>query len=143
MKILFATSECAPFSKSGGLADVAYSLPPALKKAGNEIAIITPLYQCVKDKYAAALTHVMDLPVSLGEKQWTCGLKRGELHGVTVWFVENDDFFMRPKLYGYDDDKLRFAWFCRAIIEVMDKLDFMPEILHCNDWETALSLIHI
>jgi len=143
MKILFATSECAPFSKSGGLADVAYSLPPALKEAGDEIAIITPLYQCVKQRFANEITKVRDLQVRLGENEWTCGLHRGELHGVTVWFVENDAFFMRPKLYGYDDDKLRFAWFCRAIIALLDKLDFVPEVLHCNDWETALAVIYL
>lgn len=93
MKILFATSECAPFSKSGGLADVAYSLPPALKKAGHEIAVITPMYQCVQTRFAEELTHVTDLPVSLGSRSWVCGLFRGDLHGVTVWFVKNDDFF--------------------------------------------------
>ena len=143
MKILFATSECAPFSKSGGLADVAYSLPPALRDAGNEIAVITPLYECVQKRFGGELTHVMDLPIALGQNSWTCGLYRGDLHGVTVWFLKNDDFFMRPKLYGYDDDKLRFAWFCRAIIALIDKLDFVPEILHCNDWETALAIIYL
>lgn len=143
MKILFATSECAPFSKSGGLADVAYSLPPALKEAGHEIAVITPMYQCVQTRFAEELTHVTDLPVSLGSRSWVCGLYRGDLHGVTVWFVKNDDFFLRPRLYGYDDDKLRFAWFCRAIIALLDKLDFMPQILHCNDWETALAIIYL
>jgi len=143
MKILFATSECAPFSKSGGLADVAYSLPPALKEAGNEIAIITPLYQCVKERYLQELTLVLETKIRLGSADRYCGLWKGTLHGVTVWFVDNEDFFLRPRLYGYDDDKLRFAWFCRAIIELLDKLDFMPEILHCNDWETALAIIYL
>ena len=100
MKILFATSECAPFSKSGGLADVAYSLPPALKEAGNEIAIITPLYQCVKERYLDQLTLVLETTVRLGGVDRYCGLLKGTLHGVTVWFVDNEDFFLRPKLYG-------------------------------------------
>jgi len=143
MKILFVTSECAPFSKSGGLADVAFSLPPALKEAGNEIAIITPLYQCVKEKYGQKLKSVWTGTVKLGWREHYCGLLRGKLGSVTVWFVDNEDFFLRAKLYGYDDDKLRFAWFSRAVIDLLDKLDFMPEILHCNDWETAPAVIYL
>ena len=141
MRILFVTSECAPFSKSGGLADVAYSLPPALKEKGNEVAIITPLYQCVKGKYP--MTPVLETTVTLAGQERYCGLFKGDLKGVPVWFVDNEDFFNRPRLYGYDDDKLRFAWFCRAVINLLDRLDFMPEILHCNDWETARAVIYL
>ena len=143
MKILFATSECAPFSKSGGLADVAFSLPPALKEAGNEIAIITPLYQCVKEKFGKDLKFVWEGKVKLGWREHYCGLMRGDLNGVTVWFVDNEEFFLRPRLYGYDDDLLRFAWFSRAVVDLFDELDFVPEILHCNDWETALAVIYL
>ncbi len=143
MKILFATSECAPFSKSGGLADVAFSLPPALQREGNDVAIITPLYACVRSRFSDVLKKEKVISVQHGEKTYDCGLYRGERDGVTVWFVEYDPFFDRPKLYGYDDDKLRFALFCRAIIEVLPELDFMPEILHCNDWETALAVIYL
>ena len=143
MKILFVTSECAPFSKSGGLADVAFSLPPALKDLGDEIAIITPLYQCVKEKYLDGLETTWTGTVTLGGSERYCGLLRGNLHGVTVWFVDNEEFFLRPRLYGYDDDKLRFAWFSKAVIDILDKLDFMPEILHCNDWETAPVIIYL
>ena len=143
MKILFVSSECAPFSKSGGLADVAFSLPPALQAEGNEIAAITPLYRCVKERFGQELRRVKESSVSLNGTGDSCALWRGENHGVPVWFVENDPFFDRPKLYGYDDDKLRFAWFCRAVIDLMDGLDFFPEILHCNDWETALAIIYL
>lgn len=143
MKILFVTSECAPFSKSGGLADVAYSLPPALLEEGNEVAVITPMYQCVKERFGGQLTRVLETTVSLGGTERYCGLFRGELKGVTVWFVDNEEFFLRPRLYGYDDDKLRFAWFCRTVIALLDRLDFVPEILHCNDWETALAVIYL
>jgi len=143
MKILFVTSECAPFSKSGGLADVAFSLPPALQKTGDEIAIIAPLYQCTRESHGDELTFVMRTEVALGERRMDCGLYRGELNGVTVWFVENEHFFHRPRLYGYGDDSLRFAFFSRAVIDLLDKLDFMPEILHCNDWETALAVIYL
>lgn len=143
MKILFVTSECAPYSKSGGLADVAFSLPPALNDSGNEVAVITPLYKCVRDRFGDTLTKVSDTTIYVGYKSYCCGLYRGERAGVTIWFVENDDFFNRPRLYGYDDDKLRFAYFCRAVIELIPQLDFKPEILHCNDWETALAVIYL
>lgn len=143
MKILFVTSECAPFSKSGGLADVAFSLPPALQKTGDEIAIITPLYQCTRESHGDELTFVMRTEVALGERRMECGLYRGELNGVTVWFVENEHFFHRPRLYGYGDDSLRFAFFSRAVIDLLTELDFMPQILHCNDWETALAIIYL
>ncbi len=143
MKILFVTSECAPFSKSGGLADVAFSLPPALKEAGHEVAIITPLYQCVKEKFGQDLKTTWTGTITLGSNELYCGLQRGELHGVTVWFVDNEDLFLRPKLYGYDDDKFRFAWFSRAVIDLFGQLDFVPEILHCNDWETAPAVIYL
>jgi len=143
MKILFVTSECAPFSKSGGLADVAYSLPPALLEAGNEVAVITPMYQCVKQRFGDQLTRVLETSVSVGENELYCGLYKGELNGVTIWFVDNEELFMRPKLYGYDDDKFRFAWFSRAVLHLLENLDFMPEILHCNDWETAPVVIYL
>ena len=143
MKILFATSECAPFSKSGGLADVAFSLPPALQEAGHQLAIITPLYRCVRDRFGDQIEFVKEITVELGWRRLYCGVWRGDRAGVTTWFVENDDFFDRDRLYGYDDDKLRFAFFSRAIIELLDKLDFLPDVLHCNDWETAPAVIYL
>ena len=143
MKILFVTSECAPFSKSGGLADVAYSLPPALKRAGNEVAIITPLYRCVRAGFEESLVKVKNCRIRLGDSRIPIGLYRGDRDGVTVWFVDYAPFFNRPKLYGYDDDKLRFAMFSKAVIDLLGELDFKPEILHCNDWETALAIIYL
>lgn len=143
MKILFVTSECAPFSKSGGLADVAFSLPPALLKEDNEIMIITPYYKCVKDRFSDQVQYVMNRNVRLGNADLYCGLLKGELSGVPVWFIDNEALFYRDKLYGYDDDKFRFAWFSKAVIDVLENLDFIPEILHCNDWETALSVIYL
>lgn len=143
MKILFASSECAPFSKSGGLADVAASLPPALIASGNEVAVITPLYACVRERYWDELTFVKATEITIGIDKHHCGLYKRVHKGLTTWFVENDRLFMRPKLYGYDDDAFRFAFFSRAIIELLPELDFMPEILHCNDWETALAVIYL
>lgn len=143
MKILFATSECAPYSKSGGLADVAFSLPPALKKSGNQVEIVTPYYKCVKDRFAEEIDFVKAMTVRLGNAELYCGLLKGKLSGVPVWFIDNEDLFNRPRLYGYDDDKFRFAWFSKAVIDVLPELDFIPDILHCNDWETALSVIYL
>lgn len=143
MKTLFVTSECAPFSKSGGLADVAFSLPPALQKLGNELVIITPYYKCVKDRFADQIEFVRDVRVALGNASLYCGLLKGELSGVPVWFIDNEDLFNRDKLYGYDDDKFRFAWFSKAVIDVLDYIDFMPDIIHCNDWESALAVIYL
>ena len=143
MKILFVTSECAPFSKSGGLADVAFSLPPALQKLGNELVIITPYYKCVKERFADQIEFVKDIKVYLGNAALYCGLLKGELSGVPVWFIDNEDLFKRDKLYGYDDDKFRFAWFSKAVIDALDYIDFMPDIIHCNDWESALTVIYL
>lgn len=143
MKILFETSECAPFSKSGGLADVAFSLPGALKDNGHEVAIITPLYKCVKDRFGEGLRRFKKTNITLGDRSIPCALWRGKLGKVPVYFIENDDFFNRDKLYGYDDDKLRFAFFSKAVIDVMKFLKFVPDILHCNDWETALSILYL
>ena len=143
MKLLLVTSECAPYSKSGGLADVANSLPPALKALGHEIEIISPMYSCVKDKFMDECEFKESMTIQLGNTYQDCALYRTEMSGVPCWFIECDGLFARPKLYGYDDDKYRFAWFSKAVIETMDHLDFVPEILHCNDWETALAIIYL
>lgn len=143
MKILFVTSECAPYSKSGGLADVAFSLPPALLKTGNEVEIITPYYKCVKDRFEKECEHIKDFSVTLGDKTTSCGLFKTLLSGVTVWFIDNTDLFDRDRLYGYDDDRYRFAWFSKAVIDVMEEIGFIPDILHCNDWESALCILYL
>ena len=143
MNILFVTSECAPFSKSGGLADVAFSLPPALRQAGDNIEIIVPYYKMTQDGYGDQIHYVKDCVCQLGDRRIEYKLHRGELSGVTVWFVEHEHFFHRPRLYGYGDDSLRFAFFSKAVVDLIGQLDYMPEILHCNDWETALCVIYL
>ncbi len=144
MKIWFVTSECAPFSKSGGLADVAFSLPPALMEQGHQISIITPLYKCVRDRFADKIRKIKDFTFKIGEYDITCGLWEGERAGVPVWFIEKDAEYDRPRLYGYDDDKWRFAVFSKAVIALLDEqMPFRPDILHCNDWETAPAVIYL
>ena len=143
MKILFVTSECAPFSKSGGLADVAFSLPPALRAAGEDVAVITPLYRCVKEGFGRELKFISSTKVRLGDWETSCGLYRCERDGVPIWFIEYNDLFDRPMLYGYPDDGRRFAFFSRAVVELLSEPDFRPDILHCNDWETAPALLYL
>ena len=103
MKIWFATSECAPFSKSGGLADVAFSLPPVLQNLGDEVEIITPLYQCVWNRFRSELTFRGSYPVQLRDMRIDAQVYEGKRAGVTVWFIGQDPLFMRDRLYGYND----------------------------------------
>ncbi len=143
MRILFVTSECAPYSKSGGLADVAFSLPPALKETGDEVAVITPLYRCVKQRFGDQLALVKEITVQLGWRRIYCGLWKGEREGVPIFFIDNLEYFDRDRLYGYGDDDLRFAFFSRAVVALLPELDFKPQVLHCNDWESALTVIYL
>ena len=143
MKVLFATSECAPFSKSGGLADVAFSLPPALKGLGIETAIVTPLYRCVKERFWDQISYVFSQTVGVGYRDFRIDLFQGELDGVPVWFTGCDELFDRPALYGYYDDAVRFAVFSKVITDTLGELSFLPDILHCNDWETALAILYL
>ena len=143
MKILFVSSECAPFSKSGGLADVAFSLPPALQKTGDDMAIVIPMYRVTQENCGDQFELVKTCSVTLGQRSLACSLYRGALNGVTVYAIGNEHLFHRPRLYGYGDDSLRFAFFCRAVIDLLPEFGALPDILHCNDWETALAILYL
>jgi len=143
MKILFAASEAVPFCKTGGLADVAGSLPQALVQAGNEVAVILPLYQRVSDKWKDQMEFICHIEVPLGWRRVYCGLFRLERDGVMWYFVDNEYYFKRDALYGHYDDGERFGFFSRAIIALLPALEFMPEVIHCNDWQTALVPIYL
>ena len=143
MKVLFASSECAPFSKSGGLADVAFSLPPALKGIGIDVAIVTPLYRCVRDRFSDRITYVSSRTVQMAYRWYNIDLFQGELDGVPIWFIGCDELYDRPALYGYYDDAVRFAVFSKAITDTLGELSFLPDILHLNDWETALAVMYL
>ena len=143
MKILFVSSECAPFSKSGGLADVAFSLPPALQKTGDDMAIVTPMYRVTQENYGDEFERIKTCQIVLGQRRLACSLYRGALNGVTVYAIGNEHLFHRPRLYGYGDDSLRFAFFCRAVIDLLPEFGDLPDILHCNDWETALAILYL
>lgn len=145
MQIVFASAECAPFVKTGGLGDVAGSLPAALVRAGAEAIVMVPKYATIKDEYKAQMEHFADFYVSLGWRNEYCGLEKLEHDGVTYMFVDNERYFARDYPYGFFDDGERFAFFSKAITESLQHLpaDFECDILHCNDWQTALAPVFL
>ena len=143
MKILYATSEAVPFCKTGGLADVAGSLPPALAAEGAQVAVILPMYQKVKEKFGDQLNFLCYDYVDLAWRHCYCGLFSLEQDGVTWYFVDNEQYFNRPDLYGYTDDGERFGFFSRAVVRMLPHLAFWPDVIHCNDWQTALVPIYL
>lgn len=143
MKILYVSSEAFPFCKTGGLADVAGSLPPALARNGDEVAVILPLYGQIGWQWRQQMTFRRYIYVDLGWRHQYCGLFSLEKDGVTWYFVDNEHYFCRNTLYGEFDDGERFAFFCKAVIDLLPSLDWMPDILHCNDWQTALVPIYL
>ncbi len=145
MQIVFASAECAPFVKTGGLGDVAGSLPAALVRAGAEVIVMVPKYATIKDEYKAQMEHFADFYVSLGWRNEYCGLEKLEHDGVTYMFVDNERYFARDYPYGFFDDGERFAFFSKAITESLQHLPagFECDILHCNDWQTALAPVFL
>lgn len=145
MQIVFASAECAPFVKTGGLGDVAGSLPAALVRAGAEVIVMVPKYATIKDEYKAQMEHFADFYVSLGWRNEYCGLEKLERDGVTYMFIDNERYFARDYPYGFFDDGERFAFFSKAITESLQHLPagFECDILHCNDWQTALAPVFL
>lgn len=145
MQIVFASAECAPFVKTGGLGDVAGSLPAALVRAGAEVIVMVPKYTTIKDEYKAQMEHFSDFYVSLGWRNEYCGLEKLEHDGVTYMFIDNERYFARDYPYGFFDDGERFAFFSKAITESLQHLPagFECDILHCNDWQTALAPVFL
>lgn len=145
MQIVFASAECAPFVKTGGLGDVAGSLPAALVRAGAEVIVMVPKYATIKDEYKAQMKHFADFYVSLGWRNEYCGLEKLEHDGVTYIFIDNERYFARDYPYGFFDDGERFAFFSKAITESLQHLPagFECDILHCNDWQTALAPVFL
>ena len=145
MQIVFASAECAPFVKTGGLGDVAGSLPAALVRAGAEVIVMVPKYATIKDEYKAQMEHFSDFYVSLGWRNEYCGLEKLEHDGVTYMFIDNERYFARDYPYGFFDDGERFAFFSKAITESLQHLPagFECDILHCTDWQTALAPVFL
>lgn len=143
MKILFAASEAYPFFASGGLGDVAGSLPTAIKRRREDIRVILPLYSDIKPEWKKKLAYVTNFMVPLGWRNQYCGLFELKNQGVTYYFLDNEYYFKRTGLYGYYDDGERFAFFSRAILETLFYIEFSPDIIHCNDWQTALTPVYL
>lgn len=145
MQIVFASAECAPFVKTGGLGDVAGSLPAALVRAGAEVIVMVPKYATIKDEYKSQMEHFSDFYVSLGWRNEYCGLEKLEHDGVTYMFIDNERYFAHDYPYGFFDDGERFAFFSKAITESLQHLPagFECDILHCNDWQTALAPVFL
>ena len=140
MKVLFAASECVPFIKTGGLADVVGSLPVELVRKGVDARVILPKYILIDSAYRNSMEHVCDFEVLFGQEKKYCGIDRYEHKGVVFYFIDNEELFSCEQIYGDGlAEGARFAFFCRAILEALPRIDFIPDILHLNDWQTGLA----
>jgi len=137
LKVLYVASEAVPFIKTGGLADVAGSLPKALKKQGVDIRVVMPKYGKISHEYLDKMEHVYDGEFTTAWRTKFLGIDKLELDGVTFYFIDNQEYFYREGFYGYGDDAERFAFFSRAALEILPKDDFWPDVIHTNDWHTA------
>ena len=143
MKLFFAASEVAPFIKTGGLADVAGSLPNALAKLGHDVRVILPLYSAIPAMWRRQMTFLKSFHFPLSWRNAYCGLFSLEYQGLTYYFIDNEYYFQREGLYGQFDDGERFAYFSRAVVEVPIQLGWAPDIIHCNDWQTSLVPVYL
>ena len=145
MKVLFVSGEGLPFSSTGGLADVIGSLPKALAASAKEddIRVVLPLYATTKEKFADELNYEFSKTVNLAWRHQYCGVYTIKRDGVTYYFIDNEYYFKRSTLYGQYDDGERFAFFSRAVIDILPDIDFFPDILHCNDWQSALAILYL
>lgn len=138
MKILYCTSEALPFIATGGLADVAGSLPQALRQRLIGCRVVLPLYEDIPEEMRQQMTFLTSLSVPVAWRRQYCGVFEAKIGGVIYYFIDNQYYFKRSGIYGHYDDAERFSFFSRAIIEMLPYIDFQPDILHCNDWQTAL-----
>lgn len=138
MKILFAASEAVPYAASGGLADVAGSLPKAICEKGNDCRIVMPLYKAIGEELRSGMTFLTNITVDVSWRKQYCGIFTAQKNGITYYFIDNEYYFSRDGLYGFYDDCERFVFFSRAVLEMLRYIDFKPDIINANDWQTAL-----
>lgn len=138
MKVLFVVSECVPFVKSGGLADVAGSLPKELRKLGTDVRVVMPNYGTISQAFKKQMKKRVDFQVKVGWRSQYCGIEEFVFEGIPFYFIDNEYYFKREKLYGFFDDGERFAYFSRAVLESLSYLDFKPDVIHCHDWHTGV-----
>ena len=138
IKVLFAAAEAVPFAKTGGLADIVGTLPRALKKLKVDARVIVPLYGDVPESFRSQLKPVSTETVQLGWRRQHCGLFELQYEGVTVYFIDNEYYFRRKGLYNFYDEAERFGFFSKAVLDVLPRLNWTPDILHCHDWHTGM-----
>ena len=138
MKILFAASEAYPFAMSGGLADVAGALPKALRKRFVGCRVVMPLYGTVSEEMRSKMKFITHITVPVAWRRQYCGVFEAHVDGVIYYLLDNQYYFKRDTLYGHYDDAERFAFFSRAVLEIIPHIDFVPDVIHCNDWQTAM-----
>ncbi len=143
MKVLFASSEAYPFAMSGGLADVSGALPKALRKRLIGCRVILPLYECITPQMRAKMNFITNITVPVAWRRQYCGVFEAHVDGVIYYLIDNQYYFKRQGLYGHYDDAERFAFFSRAVLEVLPHIDFRPDIIHCNDWQTSLIPVYL
>jgi starch synthase len=138
LNILMATSEASPFAKTGGLADVLGSLPQTLINQGADVRVIMPKYAVIPSQLRDSIRHNFYIYIGLGWRNSYCGIEEAQYNGVTYYFIDNEFYFGRNSLYGFQDEGERFAFFCRAVLEVLPHLNFQPDVIHCHDWQTGM-----
>ncbi len=138
LKVLFVAAEAVPFIKTGGLADVAGSLPKALTAQGVDIRVVMPKYENIPAEYQQKMKHIGETTVNLSWRSQYCGVLKLTQDSVPFYFIDNEYYFKRSGLYGYDDDAERFAFFSKAVFEILPLIDFVPDIIHCNDWHAGM-----
>ena len=143
MKVLFAASEALPFAMSGGLADVAGALPKALRRRLIGCRVIMPLYSTIKDELKEKLKFICHITVPVSWRRQYCGVFEAHIDGVIYYLIDNQYYFKRDGLYGFYDDAERYAFFSRAVLEVIPYIDYIPDIIHCNDWQTAMIPVYL
>lgn len=143
LKVLFAAAEVAPFAKTGGLGEVVGTLPKALKAAGLDVRVILPKYSNIPQQYTEKMNFITSIKVPVGKGRQYCGLLKLEYEGLICYFIDNEFYFKRAGMYGYGDDAERFSFFCRAVLEALPELDFIPNIIHCHDWQTGLISVYL
>ena len=143
LKVLYVASEAVPFVKTGGLADVAGSLPKALKKQGVDIRVVMPKYGKIDREYLDKMEHVYDGELTVSWRKKFLGIDKLVLDGVTFYFIDNQEYFYRDGFYGYGDDAERFSFFARAVLEIPQQEDFWPDVIHANDWHAALTNVYL
>ncbi len=143
MKVLFASSEAYPFAKSGGLADVAGALPKALRRRLIGCRVVMPLYGSIPYELREKMQFICSITVPVAWRRQYCGIFEAHVDGVIYYFIDNQYYFKRDGLYGHYDDAERFAFFSRAVLEIIPYIGFSPDVIHCNDWQTAMVPVYL